>query len=173
MADTGRVDGMKDAFEEKYRDALARGRPKHGSDDSFSLRHPRMPLAQRAKIFAPFDALAGFGEQIEAKLERYVEKRELNEAEQAALDRALSALYDKTRSRQARETPVIAAVTYYLPCQDEQHEAYGRLGSYERVTGRVVRLDPVLTRTLQIGELRIAFSDIARIEILNTEEEDT
>ena len=162
---------MKDFVETKYRDAFRRGRPQHRAGDAFSLRHPKMPLDQRAKIFAPFDALTGFEERIEAKLERYVEKRELNEAEQAALDRALAELYDRTRTRQARELPVCAAVTYYLPCPDEQHEAYGLRGSYERVTGRVVRLDPVLTKTLQIGDRRIAFSDIAAIEILNTPEE--
>lgn len=33
------------------------GRPRHGPYDEFSLKHPKMPLAQRAKIFSPFDAL--------------------------------------------------------------------------------------------------------------------
>ena len=163
---------MKDPVERKYREAFARGRPQHESCDEFSLRHPKMPLSQRAKIFAPFAALTGFEERIEAKLKRYVEKRELSEEEQEALDRALAALYDHTRSRRARETPLYAAATYYLPCPDEQHEAYGLRGSYETVKGRVWRVDPLLTKTLQIGGKRIEFSDLAAIEILHPEEEE-
>ena len=161
---------MQDPVERKYREAFARGRPQHESCDEFSLRHPKMPLGQRAKIFAPFAALSGFEERIEAKLERYVEKRELSEAEQAALDSILAALYERTR--RARSAPVCAAVTYYLPCPDEQHEAYGLRGTYETVTGRVRRVDPVLSRTLQVGETRLAFADLAAVEIIENPEED-
>ena len=160
---------MKDPVEIKYREALSRDRPQHATCDEFSLRHPKMPLEQRAKIFASFSALTGFEERIEAKLERYVEKRELTDEEQAALDRALAELYDRTRGRargRARDKPVYAAVTWYMPCPDEQHEAYGLRGSYQTVSGRVWRVDPVLTRTLQIGEMRIEFSDLAVIEII-------
>ena len=163
---------MEIPVELKYREAFRRGRPKHEGCDDFSLRHPKMPLGQRAKIFAPFAALTGFEERIEEKLERYVDKRELNEEEQAALDCALAELYERTRGRGARERPVYAAATWYLPCPDEQHEAYGLRGSYETVTGRVWRVDPVLSKTLQIGEQRIAFSDLAALTIVNNPEED-
>ena len=44
----------------KYLDVLLQGRPRHERDDRFSIRHPRMDPAKRAKIFAPFDALRGF-----------------------------------------------------------------------------------------------------------------
>ena len=160
---------MQDPVERKYREAFARGRPQHAACDEFSLRHPKMPLGQRAKIFAPFAALTGFEERIEAKLERYVEKRELSEAEQAALDSILAALYERTR--RAGSAPVYAAVTFYLPCRDEQHEAYGLRGTYETATGRVWRVDHVLSKTLRIGERRLAFADLAAIEILESPEE--
>ena len=39
-----------------------------------SQKHPRMPLASRAKIFMPFAALRGFEELIEKKKEE-VEKK--------------------------------------------------------------------------------------------------
>ncbi|MBR5965924.1 MAG: hypothetical protein IK015_07420 [Treponema sp.] len=39
-----------------------------------SPKHPRMPLASRAKIFMPFAALRGFEELIEKKKEE-VEKK--------------------------------------------------------------------------------------------------
>jgi len=47
-----------------YRDVFLRGRPVHPEGSPFSLRHPSMECGRRAKIFAPFDALKGFGEEI-------------------------------------------------------------------------------------------------------------
>ena len=35
-------------------------------NDSFRLRHPSMDPGKRAKIFAPFDALAGFSDALAA-----------------------------------------------------------------------------------------------------------
>ena len=161
------------SVESKYREALRRGRPEHGPYDEFSLRHPKMQLGQRAKIFSPFDALAGFSEAIDDKLVRYVEKRELTEEEQAQLDLALTELYERTRKRRtAGWEPVVATVTYYVPCPDEHHEAYGLRGSYETLTGIVGKGDPVLTRSLQIDDTRIDLADIAAIRIgPSTEEE--
>ena len=45
---------------------MRRGRPRHGAGDEFRLRHPAMDVGHRAKIFAPFDALAGFRDAIAA-----------------------------------------------------------------------------------------------------------
>lgn len=159
--------------ERKYRDAFERGRPKHEPHDDFSIRHPKMQLSQRAKIFSPFAALKGFEEAIDEKLERYVDRRELTEEEQEALDRVLTELYEQTRSlRTARAYPVRATVTYFVPCQDENHEAYGLRGSYETLTGRVWKVDPVLTKTLRIADTEIEFPDIAEIRIEEPTEEE-
>ncbi len=161
-----------DSVEKKYRGAFHRERPQHGPRDEFSIRHPKMPLSRRAKIFSPFAALTGFEEAIDTKLERYVEKRELNEEEQAELDCVLAELYERTRTPRAVREAVNASVTWYVPCPDEHHEAYGLRGTYETLTGRVWKIDPVLTKTLRIGYVVIEFSDIAEIRILdNTEEE--
>ena len=51
----------------KYLEVLRKGRPEHTLYDSFSLRHPKMPQAKRAKIFAPFAALKGYDEAVAAK----------------------------------------------------------------------------------------------------------
>lgn len=163
---------MEDSVEKKYGSALNRERPQHAPRDEFSIRHPKMPIGQRAKIFAPFAALTGFEERIEAKLERYVEKRELSEEEQEALDRALTVLYDRTHGSRALWDPIDATVVYYVPCPDEQHEAYGLHGTYKRLTGRVWKVDPVLSRTLQIADTVIAFSDLAGIRIEERPEEE-
>ena len=164
---------MELPVERKYRGAFERCRPEHEPRDDFSIRHPKMQLSQRAKIFSPFAALRGFEEAIDEKLERYVDKRELTEEEQAALDRILTELYEQTRNlRAAREKPVRATVTFYVPCPDENHEAYGLRGSYETLTGRVWKVDPVLTKTLRIGEAVIEFADIAEIRIQDSAEEE-
>ena len=51
----------------KYLKVLQKGRPTHEKDDSFSVKHPPMPLSRRAKIFLPLDALKGFDEELRQK----------------------------------------------------------------------------------------------------------
>lgn len=58
----------RDTF--RYCNVIKKGKPQHGKCDSFTLRHPPMPMSKRAKIFCPFDALKGFGEMI-AEKERF------------------------------------------------------------------------------------------------------
>ena len=157
---------MATLLETEYLRALSCGRPKHGRCDDFSLKHPKMLLSQRAKIFSPFAALTGFEEAIDEKVRPYVEKRELNDEEQAALETALSRLHDLTKNlRMAKENLVAATVTFFVPCADENHEAYGRGGSYERYTGTVWKVDPILTKSLLIGDRSIEFSELAKIVI--------
>ena len=156
---------MATLLETEYLRALSCGRPKHGRCDDFSLKHPKMLLSQRAKIFSPFAALTGFEEAIDEKVRPYVEKRELND-EEAALETALSRLHDLTKNlRMAKENLVAATVTFFVPCADENHEAYGRGGSYERYTGTVWKVDPILTKSLLIGDRTIEFSELAEIVI--------
>ncbi len=47
-----------------YRKVLEKGKPVHDRNDPFSARHPAMDLDRRAKIFSPFDALKGFGDEL-------------------------------------------------------------------------------------------------------------
>ena len=160
-------------MEKKYALAFRSGRPQHGTCDEFSLRHPKMSLQQRAKIFSPFDALKGFSESIEKKLELYVEKHELTEEEQAELDRTLAFLSEKTKNRRlARENQVTVTALCYVPCSDEQHEAYGLRGRYETVTGTVWKVD-ALKKTLQLGETVLDFADLAELRICVPDEEES
>ena len=140
--------------------------PEDGRCDDFSLKHPKMQSSPRAKIFSPFAALKGFEEAIGEKVRVYAEKRALNDEEQEALEAALSRLHDLTKNlRTAKENRVTAAVTYFVPCADENHEAYGRGGTYEHYTGTVWKVDPVLTKFLSIGDRTIEFSELAEIVI--------
>lgn len=153
-------------MDNEYRRALSHGRPKHGRCDDFSLKHPKMQLSQRAKIFSPFAALKGFEEAIDEKVQVYVEKREPNDEEQAALEAALLRLHELTKNlRAAKENQVTATVTWFVPCADENHEAYGRGGGYETYTGTVWKVDPILAKSLLIGDRTIEFSELAEIVI--------
>ena len=75
-----------------HRDLFLKGRPKHEKYDAFWIRHPPMDRVHRAKIFSPFDALAGFDECIESKLVTYTEKRMLSEEERDKINDALNHL---------------------------------------------------------------------------------
>ena len=105
----------------------------------------KMPPSQRAKQFAPFDALSGLGAALERKrreLER-TERPILPEERCADLNDALCALQEDDRVK----------LRYY------------RRGAQRMITGIVTGIDCV-TRTLTIGETRIAFSDLLDLQRL-------
>lgn len=99
----------------------------------------QMNRTDRAKQFAPFDALRGLREALAKKEEEHErqEKRELSEEEQAAIEQALVEI---TRGDEAE------AVCF----QD---------GKYVKVVGTVVRVDTNF-RYLQIGDGKIAFANL-------------
>ena len=164
---------MEQTVETKYRDAFLRERPVHTGRDEFSVRHPRMSLSRRAKIFSPFSALKGFEEAIDSKLEIYVSRRELGEEDQERLNRCLLELTSLTgNGRRLRENPVVATVCFYVPCDDENHEAYGLRGQYRTLSGMVQRVDPIIRKSIRIDGTEIEFADIAEIRIENQARED-
>ncbi len=164
---------MDDAIEKKYKNAFYRNRPEHKKDDDFSIRHPKMPLSQRAKIFSPFSALKGFEEAIDSKLEQYIEKIELSEETQAHVNQVLVELGELTEKRhQARTNHIIATVVYFVPCTDEYHEAYGLGGKYEEITGMVWKVDPVFRKAITIDDVEIDFSNIFDIRIVRESQEE-
>ena len=55
------------AVQEKYGDILHMKRP------APSPRHPRMPVASRARLFSPFAALRGFDDELSAQEARRLE----------------------------------------------------------------------------------------------------
>ena len=140
----------------KYARVLENGRPVH-EDDWFSFRHPHMDIGKRAKIFAPFAALCGFEEEIASKNILYVDKKILDEAELAGIDRKLVRLKEMTSGRNKKK--VTASVEYYLPCSDPHNDAFSCQGTYETITGIVTGVDP-LKQILMISNCAIPFSDI-------------
>ena len=149
----------------KYREVFLRGRPQHDRCDRFSIRHPKMNVGKRAKIFAPFDALAGFSEAVAAKDVKYVERIELCDEDRTELNRRLDILRNLTYTgRMARANRVTVRVTYFVPCADKHHEAYAQRGQYRTIEGICWNVDPDGTQIIRIGNTRIAFADILRIE---------
>lgn len=105
----------------------------------------RMDRADRAKQFAPFDALRGLREAL-AEKEREHERQEralLSEEQQEELSRALAV------ARAGDEAEAL--------CYED--------GFYIRVRGRIARIDLSL-RFVQIGEGRIPFADLFGLKIV-------
>ena len=133
----------------KYKDVFLKGRPQHERYDAFSVRHPKMDCGKRAKIFAPFDALRGFNFAIMTKEVIYVEKPELSREDERELNRRLEILQNMTwNSRIAKRNQIIVTATYYVPCKDRIHEAYGKRGQLRSITGVCRNVDPDITQTI-------------------------
>jgi len=149
----------------RYREVFFRGKPRHDGYDAFRLRHPGMDTGKRAKIFAPFDALRGFGETVAAKNILYEARDEYGPDLEAELNRRLTILKNLTcSSRMARENRVPVTVTYYEPCTDENSEAFGRLGRYRTVQGICRGVDDEIVKSILVGETRISFENLRSIE---------
>ena len=110
---------------------------------------PRMPRQNRAKIFAPYQALKGFSEAIHAKDTVFVPRLELAEYAQECLNRRL---------RQLRRWDTVT-VTWF---RAKPGEADRDLGQYVTVTGTVECIDPVF-HVLLLGKQTIPMEDIAEL----------
>ena len=65
-------------MKQPYEKILLAERPVH-LQDAFSAKYPPMPREKRAKLFAPFDALAGYGEALDAQEVIYQVREALSE----------------------------------------------------------------------------------------------
>lgn len=149
----------------RYMDVFMKGKPQHVGADLFRSRHPGMELGRRAKIFAPFDALRGFGEAVASKDVLYEDRKELSEGERDELNRRLAKLRELTvNSRAARANKVRVSVKYYVECSDMNSESYGIRGRYEQMTGICRSVDPDVTRTICVDDAVILIEDICAIE---------
>ncbi len=114
-----------------------------------SVRHPRMPMSDRAAQFSPFAALVGHGAAIEETARLTGRKIELTEEEKSVLDERLR-LLDETGGQ--------AAFTWFLP--DEKKEG----GAYVTATGTVKKIDPLEGRVILTDGTAIPIEDILEIE---------
>ncbi len=155
-----------------HAEVFLHGRPKHGNPgeystyDAFYIKHPPMKATHRAKIFAPFDALKGFGAAVAAKEVLYVEKTELTESEKDSLDKKIRFL---EKARIPGGPGISVSVTVFQECQDPENEAYGRKGTYSTVTGCLQKID-FLHRTIVMDSGTIDVDDISQINWEEMEE---
>ena len=148
----------------RYREVFLKGKPQHDRFDLFRARHPSMDVGRRAKIFSPFDALKGFNEAIASKDILYRDRIELNEDDQNELDRRLQILKGMTyNGRMTRANRIKVTVVYYVPCADENSEAYDLRGRYHKLTGICWNVDE-LYGSILVDNTRISFEDILRID---------
>jgi len=117
-----------------------------------SVRHPRMPISDRAAIFSPFAALTGHSAAI-AETARLTDRRiELDEDEKTELD-----LKQHILEGIATEQPEIT-VTWFQP--DGRKEG----GSYITTTGYLKRTDSIERIMILTDGTRIPLDDILDIE---------
>ena len=121
---------------------------------------PRMPRANRAKLFAPYDALRGFAETVHAQETVYEERRALSEYAQEGLDRAL-------RLVERGET---VTLVWFQPKKDDPDSG---LGQYLTATDTVAGVNREL-HLLYLGKRKIPLCEIlslrsARIDRLCAE----
>ena len=64
----------------------------------------------------------------------------------------------------ARANRVQVSVTYYKPCRDEDHEAYGLRGQYKTITGICWNVDAEVTQTILVDGSRISLDDVVKID---------
>lgn len=117
-----------------------------------SPTHPRMPSGSRAAQFAPFAALTGHDAAIRETARLTGSRVELDEGEQAALDRRLQRL----RSRLS-ERPVVQ-ITCFRP--DERKAG----GAYHTATGTVKKCDTDAGMLVLQDGTRLPIADILRVE---------
>ena len=165
-AETGMVGYMAMPSSFSYRALFIAGRPKHQKYDAFWRKHPPMDRVHRAKIFSPFDALAGFNECIQSKEVLYCEKKILNEGEMEELNKNLSCLRSLTyNSRVSRINHLMAEIEYFVPCNDPQNEWYGKGGRYETIKGTVSKVDVLIGKTITVDDTAIPLADVSKISI--------
>lgn len=119
------------------------------------IKHPRMKVEDRAKIFAPFAALKGYEEAIAAKQKVTVPRIDLSEEIKEYLDLQLGKI---ERLLHSGHHPIITVVFFK---KDKVNNEEG--GEYIQFTGMAAKFDHT-SRILQIVDKRLRLDDIYSIE---------
>lgn len=104
----------------------------------------KMPQIQRAKQFAPFDALTGLRQALKEKEKIRVPRKEISEDMAEEIDKNLRIL----------EIGKIITLVWYNSLEE----------SYIQITGAVTNID-AKKRFIQVEEIVICFDDIYSIQI--------
>lgn len=97
-----------------YKNIMDKQRPTH-DNDAFSVRHPKMSIKKRAKLFSPFDALRGFNAEIDIAKDSssFIHKPTLDEDEKEKLNRQLMQLYSIYSANRKKRLSTYVTVCYF------------------------------------------------------------
>ncbi len=160
MKETGKLEAIKRKMKSDYSDIIDKKRPEHDNDD-FSIRHPKMDILDRAKIFASFDALRGFDEEIDKENILYAPYIYLSEDEKQLLDQVILIIDERIEKREE----VRGRITYFI--------ADGRskdTGTVMEVSGVIKKLDKI-NGTIKIGDDIILVKNIYDINLEDHKDE--
>lgn len=136
----------------EYNDILSMTYPPKSTD---ICKHPRMANADRAKIFSPFAALAGYEDAIASKQRIFVPKMELTEDAKAELDQQLEQILSLLSQG---EHPMIDVIYFEKKSTSTAKEE----GNYISFTGKVAKYIES-ARILQVVNRKIKLDDIRAI----------
>ena len=128
----------------KYDDII--NLPRH-----ISKKHPQMSLEARSAQFAPFAALTGYEDVINETGRLTSERKEIDEELRMILDSKLQIIKEKLHTK-----PEVT-LTYFVP--DLKKDG----GSYETVTGRVVKIDKYKQAIVLENKNEVPISEIVSI----------
>ena len=123
-------------------------------DDMFHLsrprsRYPKMRRGDRAKIFAPYDALKGFSDSVKEKDQVYFPRMLISDFIQEGINRRLKAL---------NRGDVVTVIWFESARRNDNED----LGEYRTAAGTVLRVDEI-EQTLMLDGETIPFEDIAAL----------
>lgn len=127
------------------------------NDWNFLIKHPRMSIENRAKIFSPFAALRGHSDAIDETAERNLTVRqdELMEDSRIELNETIAILME---SLSHGEHPIVK-VTHFV---QDRVLAEG-IGRYEEIEGMVAKLD-ANAQTIQIVDKVIFLANLKSLK---------
>ncbi len=142
--------GKNNRYTHKYDDIIKLDYPAFRNKDSL-MKHPKMNLDDRAKIFMPFAALKGYEDAIKEKQRVIVPRKELSEESKESIDYCLKIIEKNLQDN----THPVTKVVYFLEEDDD----------YVSFTGKVAKLNLYL-KYIQIVDREIFLDDIYSLEII-------
>ena len=137
-----------------YNDIINKSRPSH-INDAFSVKHPKMSTADRAKIFSPFAALRGHSDYVKKRERITVKKIELSADDAYIISETLAFISEQLR---LGETPT-AEITYFIRDKERKNE-----GKYVTLRGRISKFNTDMG-FIKISDQNIFIEDIYSIII--------
>ncbi len=126
--------------EEKYKDIIHQTWP---TDPSIYRRHPKMPLQDRAKIFAPFAALRGHSDRLSEETGKLLRSNRIELSEEEA-----AILSDKLLH--VKRGMTVTVIYFESDNADSMGSEDRNIGYYISLTGTVAEMDAIF-RFLKIN----------------------